>query len=317
MKNKSSFFRAACLLFAVLIILPCFAIPAKAETPEARMTESIISDWTYDAYYQIIKYSYDKNGQLVKTICQHYGDDQFETIWYESETAYEYYDNGMERMRFGQGWEKHFDRYGTVIDSPKPAAPDAAFLVWYEDTIQHYYDLNGNLTRLEADDTVYEYKYDDSDRILEVKSSDPFDYQLTFTYEQNGGYTLHAESSGWDDSYLEKYDYDGRVLQSSRSGESTYEYSADGNTVREISSWVDFDGNKISTTRETRRSYDGKGQLQNEETWEIADSGEELQERKLYEYDSNGNLVHLQVFWYSGTFSPPMLVREERHTFSH
>ena len=297
-------------------MLSCFAGSAMAYAAGSRLAESKISDWTYDAYHQIVTYSYDENGKLIKQTNRSFPDDTFSESWYETETEFDYYDNGMERMHCGERWEKHFDRFGTVIDSPKPAAPDVAFLVWYEESIQHYYDLKGNLIRLEADDTVYEYKYDDDGRILEVKSSEPFDYQLTYTYGKDGAYTLLGKSEGWDDSYREEYDRDGRILKSTRSGETTHEYSADGRTENVTHSWVDYEGEKKTTVTEIRRSYDSNGQLEREETWKKTDYGEELQERKLYEYDSEGNMVHLQMFWYSGSCSPPTLVRDERNTYS-
>ena len=316
MLKKAAYFKPICSLLAALIMISCFAGSAMAYAAGSRMTESRISDWTYDAYHQIITYSYDANGKLIKQTSRSFSDDSFSKYWNESDTEFDYYDNGMERMRCGQGWEKHFDRYGTVIDSPKPAAPDVAFMVWYEESIQHYYDLEGNLIRLEADDTVYEYKYDAGGRILEVKSSEPFDYQLTFSYGKDGGYTLLGISSGWGNSYKEEYDRDGRILKSSRSGETTHEYSSDGRTEKVTHTWTDFEGKKTTTITEVRRSYDSNGQLQKEETWKITDYGDELQERKRFEYDGNGNMIHLQVFWYSGSFSPPSLVREVTNTYS-
>ena len=316
MKQRTTYFKLMCSFIVVVIMVSYLSCSVMAYGAGSKITESKISDWTYDAYFNIITYSYDKNGQLTKETRQSFSDASFSEIWSESETEIDYYDNGMERMRYGQGWERHFDRYGTIIDSPKPAVPDVAFVVWYEESIQHYYDKEGNLVRLEADDTVYEYKYDAKGRILRVTSSEPLDYQLTFSYGKNGGYTLLGKSLALNDSYQEEYDGEGRILKSTRSGETTHEYSSDGCSEKVIHSWVDFEGKKTTTTSEVRRSYDSKGQLQKEETWEITDYGEELQERKQFEYDSEGNMNHLQVFWYSGAYSPPTLVRDETNTYS-
>ena len=60
----------------------------------------------------------------------------------------------------------------TVPYSPKPAAPEESKIVWYYENLQSYYDLDGNLTRLEADETVYQYQYDKTGRILSVKSTE-------------------------------------------------------------------------------------------------------------------------------------------------
>ena len=295
---------------------------ALADSAGSQRVESSISDWSYDPYFLTVEYQYDQSGRLIEETTQCYADEQHTMLSYESADHYDYYDNGALRMIQSHGAEKHFDRYGTQIDSPKPAAPFEVCTVRYEEKIEHYYDLKGNLTRLEADQTVYTYRYDESGRILEVQSTEPFDYHLTFTYGKDGGYTVHGERNPYDsgeEKYQEEYDRSGRIVRRSSDQygvtETTHEYSSDG-SVETIKEYRDEgSGLALSETREIRRIHDDSGLLQREETWVIDNGMEELAERKDYEYDGRGNMTHMQRFEYSGWGSAPSLWREERHTY--
>ncbi|MBQ7436607.1 MAG: hypothetical protein IJV30_04745 [Oscillospiraceae bacterium] len=298
------------------------ATNALADSAGSQRVESSISDWSYDPYFLTVEYQYDQSGRLIEETTQCYADEQHTMLSYESADHYDYYDNGALRMIQSHGAEKHFDRYGTQIDSPKPAAPFEVCTVWYEDKIEHYYDLKGNLTRLEADQTVYTYRYDESGRILEVQSTEPFDYHLTFTYGKDGGYTVHGERNPYDsgeEKYQEEYDRSGRIVRRSSDQygvtETTHEYSSDG-SVETIKEYRDEgSGLALSETREIRKIHDDSGLLLREETWVIDNGMEELAERKDYEYDGRGNMTHMQRFEYSGWGSAPSLWREERHTY--
>ena len=295
---------------------------ALADSAGSQRVESSISDWSYDPYFLTVEYQYDQSGRLIEETTQCYADEQHTMLSYESANHYDYYDNGALRMIQSHGAEKHFDRYGTQIDSPKPAAPFEVCTVRYEEKIEHYYDLKGNLTRLEADQTVYTYRYDESGRILEVQSTEPFDYHLTFTYGKGGGYTVHGERNPYDsgeEKYQEEYDRSGRIVRRSSDQygvtETTHEYSSDG-SVETIKEYRDEgSGLALSETREIRKIHDDSGLLQREETWVIDNGMEELAERKEYEYDGRGNMTHMQRFEYSGWGSAPSLWREERHTY--
>ena len=344
-KNIPGNVKCGRLLSAVLaLVLLCApgAGSASADSPEARLIESRVNDWSYDAYHQIVTHQYDESGKRVKSRYATYGDEQFTEKWYESEVGYDYYDNGELRMRFDSGSETHYDRFGTRIDSPVAAVPNWAYCVFFDAGIEHFYDLQGNLIRLEArsedydddprtfDVTVYEYRYDDRGRILETRSDGQTDFCLTFTYAQDGGYTGRA-TANYDpemDSYEERYDSSGRILSrmekngyvdsetwESSDSETVHEYAPDGSRETISVYTGEGSGRTLRRREELRSTFNSQGQVQRTEQWDMTDADEQLQERTEYEYDGNGNMVHKQVFRYYDSYSPPTLVRDEKNSY--
>ena len=313
------------ILFSVFLF--CTAFPcAFAESSGAQLVEKQISDWSFDYYFVIDKYSYDKDGRLSRTDHCAYQNDQFTDIAYEyGPETYDYYDNGQLRTEYGNGWEKHYDRYGISLDSPKPAVPNPAILVWYDESIDRKFDKDGNLVRLVADDTVYEYTYDNSGRILKVTSTDPMDDQLSFSYPAKGGYILHGEADNDYETYeyVEEYDNSGRLIRKTSSwdlgkSEETHKFSSDGD-LETVRCRTEENGATIQEyTREIRKIRNAQGLLQREETWELAEAEDRILEKTEYEYDSRGNVSHVQKYQYMEEYSRyPILLRDERYTYNY
>ena len=333
MRKKLQFLASSVMIVTGLCIMPIFAF---ADNGKAKLIETTICDWSYDYIFYTEDFFYDENGRLAFCGEKWYGDEQSLLVesgmaWEESEgygigKTYDYYDNRNLRMISGIGWEEHYDQYGMLMDSPKPAVPNPAYCIWYYNTVEHTFDTNGNLTRLKADDIVYEYNYDSKGRVLEVRSSDPDDYFLCFTYLQNGGYTLRGEKNtdwGGYESYEEEYDGDGQILRRTCSDEDSFsetihEYSSD-DSIEKIYEYADTgEGKELRKTSEIKRFYDSRGLLQREEEWEIIEGENKLQKRTEYAYDWEGNMIHLQMFQYfydSYSYGRPILMREERHIY--
>lgn len=331
------------LLLILSVLFPTGMPRAFAAQQGAQLIELRISDWSYEEYHQIRRYEYDGNGVLKRETSTSYSDERFREKRQESSTSYDYYDNGALRMSYGNGWETHYDRFGTQIDGPVPAVPNMAYIVWYDDSVEHYYDLNGNLTRVEAFNleydsdsgemtsvpTIYQYRYDDSGRILESKTTAEDECCLSFRYAQGGSYSIRGEwnyGRNPDGSttvyYEEEYDPEGRILRRIDYDESygdafiyetAHEYSADGmlETIRSFS--VSGGDRQLENTTEVRREYNSRGDVLREESFLITEYGEERTERKEYEYDRDGNLIHLQVFAYG--YGPPTLIRDEKRIY--
>ena len=318
------------LLAAVLLLSLCAcgsAAPSDAQASSgAQLVEKRVSDWSYDYYFQIEKYTYDKDGRLSRTDHTAYQNDLFTDVAYEyGPETYDYYDNGQLRTEYGQGWEKHYDRFGMSIDSPKPAAPFPAILVWYEESIDHEYDSDGNLTRLVADENVYEYRYDDRGRILSVTSTDIFDEQYTFTYDEDGSYTLRGvnRNEGLEGESLKEYDASGRLLRSTSSYDGvSYDerhfFSEDGNVDSVIKTREENGFPEVQSMREIRQIRDSSGQLLREETWDISEAEPRIVEKAEYEYDQYANVTRVQKYVYWEDYpQTPVIQRDEVYTYAY
>lgn len=310
---------SAMIFMAVLCILSPVAYAegnTQKQLAEVRISAIPFSGVDFEYYKEV--YFYDSTGRLIKKT-ERYGfsdeaslDDNNEPDPEQDNaymTVYDYYDNGALRMSTrSRSSEMHYDRYGIQMDSPKPAVPHSVCVVWFghPETVEHIFDEKGNLICLKADDTIYEYSYNSLGHVLTVESSDPYDYNLSFTYLKNGGYILTGEAESYDNGrlqYQEEYDYDGRILRENRnyiedncSRETIHEYSSDGSkeTIREYKR----DGDKINMidSYEIRKTFNENGQVLTEEKWRTWDKEAELQEKTQYEYDGEGYLTHLQFF---------------------
>ena len=117
------------LLLILSVLFPTGMPRAFAAQQGAQLIELRISDWSYEEYHQIRRYEYDGNGVLKRETSTSYSDERFREKRQESSTSYDYYDNGALRMSYGNGWEKHYDRFGTQIDGPVPAVPKVSTIL--------------------------------------------------------------------------------------------------------------------------------------------------------------------------------------------
>ena len=183
---------------------------------------------------------------------------------------------------------------------------------------RHQYDQRGNVTSVWIDrngngipEFEARYTYDARGLMTEAWSDDYYDEQgplrRRYEYDAAGWLTAHEERFGDDAPHVDaryRYDVEGRMRSSSTGpkNETTFEYDAAGNLVREASkTWqkryaydaqrrvirVWTDANPGPIQHEERRSYDAAGRLAQSAT----SSGGGKVTRHNLEYDAAGRMT--------------------------
>ncbi|MBE6975806.1 MAG: hypothetical protein E7439_01230 [Ruminococcaceae bacterium] len=149
-------------------------------------------------------------------------------------------------------------------------------------TTTYHYDNNYNLTsQSPAAEHPYYYEYDEHNRIINKKDSDPFGkYYAQYTYNDQGQIVYCVSSSG---RFSYEYDAHGRLISSTRHNLSTgiqIDYAYDSNGVLRSSQEVHSDGYKVYKT------YDAQGNL----TCLKRCQGDKVRSQEDYVYNRFGKL---------------------------
>ncbi len=207
------------LCVALCIVLSVVPESSNAEKREPRLLKTVtVGDWyeEYDDSTVITVFNYNDRGQLVQELSYYYLDGR-KTI--DREVQYQYHKNGTVKTIHAGGYpvgiyESHFDSSGHrmegICDTPLgwfyglPA--DEAFL-------NAKYDGDNLVSATTPYGDTYYYHYDKKGRVSSVTSTDERWLDQTFSYSENGNYTIYGGKRG-EDRYTEgEYRSDGKILR--------------------------------------------------------------------------------------------------------
>ena len=220
---------------------------------ENNLPEKIIH-YGSSGYQEILEYTYDENGNLIREIDTTIYDLDT-TPSYTTSVDYTYDQNGnlIQTIKTNNAYKsicKHYyDAAGNIIQEIYTFSGGGQSIYTYT------YDTNGNLikeigTDSDGDTQTYNYIYDIDGNLIKVVYVTSYGYKTIsdYTYDANGNLTKKTHTYKDGSKWIEEYTYDenGNMIQyhglstSSRGDTITgnYSYDTHGNLVKKIVTYL-------------------------------------------------------------------------------